>query len=237
MTDNRDYSHLRPLEFTPDISLHAEGSCLAAMGHTRVLCTATVEDRVPPFLEGSGRGWITAEYGMLPRSTHTRQQRERGRNGASGRALEIGRLIGRALRMTVDPVPLAERTITLDCDVIQADGGTRCCAINGAVVALYRALEKLQGDGVFGKVPFTGLVAAVSVGILEGKPALDLDYRLDSSADVDLNVVMTEKGGLVEVQGTAEHAPFSRADLDSLLDLAARGIEQIFASQRKVLGL
>jgi ribonuclease PH len=217
---------------------HAEGSCLASMGLTRVLCSATVEEKLPPFLEGAGKGgWVTAEYGMLPRSTHTRQQRERARGSANSRALEISRLIGRALRIAVDLPSLGERTVTLDCDVLQADGGTRCCAVNGAVVALHLALGKLVAGGKLAANPLKTLVAAVSVGLVDGAPRLDLDYALDSRAGVDLNVVLTAGGKLVEIQGTAEHEPFDRGQLDELLDLAGEGIDRLIAIQKEVLGL
>ena len=234
----RSRTELRPVLLAPGWMAHAEGSCLAEMGLTRVLCSATVEEKLPPFLEHAGKGgWVTAEYGMLPRSTHTRQQRERSRGSANSRALEISRLIGRALRIAVDLPALGERTITLDCDVLQADGGTRCCAINGAVVALHLALGKLVGEGKLTANPLKTLVAAVSVGLVDGAPRLDLDYALDSRAEVDLNVVMTAGGRLVEVQGTAEHEPFDRSQLNELLDLAGQGIGHLIAIQKEVLGI
>ncbi len=233
----RQWNELRPVSFETGVSIHAEGSCMAVMGATRVLCTATVEETVPSFLEGRGQGWVTAEYGMLPRSTNTRQRRERSRSGAGGRVLEISRLVGRCLRMAVDMAALGERTVTLDCDVIQADGGTRCCAINGAMVALYIAMEKLVSEGKLAANPCTNLVGAVSVGQVDGRPVLDLDYPLDSNADADVNVVMTADGSLVEVQGTAEKTPVSRQALDSLLDLAAGGISRLIELQKEVLGI
>ncbi|MBW7997040.1 MAG: ribonuclease PH [Candidatus Glassbacteria bacterium] len=234
---HRKWNELRTTRFDAGVSIHAEGSCLAVMGDTRVLCMATIEDGVPPFLDGKGRGWVTAEYGMLPRSTNTRQPRERSRSGAGGRVLEISRLIGRSLRMTVDLEALGERTVTLDCDVIQADGGTRCCAINGAMVALYLALERLVQAGDLPANPCKRLVSAVSVGLVDGSPVLDLDYAADSNAEVDMNVVMTDDGGLVEVQGTAEKEPMSREDLDRLLELTSAGIKTIVELQKEVLGI
>jgi len=235
--DEKDRLDLRPVGFELDCNVHAEGSCMASMGRTRVLCTATVEQRVPQFLEGAGQGWVTAEYGMLPRSTHSRQQRERSRGVANSRALEISRMIGRALRIAVDLESLAERTLVLDCDVLQADGGTRCCAINGAVLALYRALDRLAAQGEIARNPMKGLMAAVSVGLVDGSLALDLDYQADSRAAVDLNVVMTGSGEMVEIQGTAENKPFSEKELDDMLSLARSGIEKLITIQKKVLGI
>lgn len=214
---------------------HAEGSALVEMGRTRVVCTATLEFRVPQFLRGSGRGWITAEYGMLPRSTRERMNRESvvGRQG--GRTLEIQRLIGRSLRAVTDMDALDEYTIWMDCDVIQADGGTRTAAINGAYVALYEAFRRLVDEGRLKEVPLADAVAAVSVGIVDGVPLLDLDFDEDASAEVDMNVVMTGRGDLVEVQGTAEKRPFSHGELEEMLDLAQRGIEKILRLQRTVI--
>jgi ribonuclease PH len=214
---------------------HAEGSALVEMGNTRVVCTATLEFKVPQFLRGSGRGWITAEYGMLPRSTRERMNRESvvGRQG--GRTLEIQRLIGRSLRAVTDMEALDEYTIWVDCDVIQADGGTRTAAINGAYVALHEAFRRLVDEGRLKEVPLTDAVAAVSVGIVDGVPLLDLDFDEDASAEVDMNVVMTGKGDLVEVQGTAEKRPFSRRELEELLELAHVGIGKILGLQRAVL--
>jgi ribonuclease PH len=215
---------------------HAEGSVLIAFGDTRVLCTASVEDKVPPFLKGKGRGWITAEYGMLPRATHTRGEREAARGKQSGRTLEIQRLIGRALRAAVDLSALGERTITIDCDVLQADGGTRTAAITGACVALVDALAWMRSRGMLAELPAHEFVAAVSVGIYQGEPVLDLDYAEDSACDTDMNVVMTGADRFVEVQGTAEGRPFARGELDALLNLAQRGIGQLIALQREALG-
>ena len=223
---------LRALEIIRGYTMHAEGSVLVAFGNTRVLCTASVEEKVPPFLKGRGQGWVTAEYGMLPRSTHTRTDREAARGKQSGRTQEIQRLIGRSLRAITDLKALGERQVTLDCDVLQADGGTRCAAITGACVALHDACRSLVAQGRLAASPLRDFVAAVSVGIVEGAPVLDLDYSEDSACDTDMNVVMTGSGGIVEVQGTAEGPPFSRAELDALLELAAGGIAGIVAAQR-----
>jgi ribonuclease PH len=215
---------------------HAEGSALIAFGDTRVLCTASVENRVPPFLAGSGAGWVTAEYGMLPRSTHTRTEREAARGKQSGRTLEIQRLIGRALRAGVDLQALGERTIQVDCDVLQADGGTRTAAITGAFVAVHDALSWMRARNLIGALPVRDFVAAVSVGIYQGVPVLDLDFAEDSACDTDMNVVMTGSGKFIEVQGTAETHPFTRAELDMLLGFAAQGISDLVALQRQALG-
>jgi len=215
---------------------HAEGSVLVEFGDTKVLCTASVEEKVPPFLRDRGQGWVTAEYGMLPRSTHTRTDREAARGKQSGRTLEIQRLIGRSLRAVTDLDALGERTITLDCDVIQADGGTRTAAITGGCVALHDALSTLVQRGLVRKHPARDFVAAVSVGVYEGVAVLDLDYAEDSACDTDMNVVMTGSGGFVEVQGTAEGAPFGRAQLDDMLELARRGIAELVAKQKQALG-
>ena len=228
-------AQLRPLTITRDYTCHAEGSVLVAFGNTKVLCTASVEEKVPGFLKGKGQGWVTAEYGMLPRSTHTRSDREAARGKQSGRTQEIQRLIGRSLRAVMDLNALGERQIVLDCDVLQADGGTRCASITGALVALHDAISKLLAAGKLTISPLKDFVAAVSVGIVEGVPVLDLDYPEDSSCDTDMNVVMTGSGGMVEVQGTAEGTPFTRAELDSLLALAEDGIGQIIAAQRAAL--
>ncbi|MBK5930001.1 ribonuclease PH [Halochromatium salexigens] len=225
---------LRPLRFTPGFTTQAEGSVLAEFGETRVLCTASVEERVPPFLRGRAQGWITAEYGMLPRATGERTPREAGRGKQGGRTLEIQRLIGRSLRAAADLTQLGERTITLDCDVIQADGGTRTAAISGAWIALRIAIQGLVASGKLPQSPLKRQIAAVSVGVYAATPVLDLDYAEDSSAETDMNVVMTDAGGLIEVQGTAEAAPFSRVEMNAMLDLAAHGIEQIIAAQRAV---
>ncbi len=226
---------LRPLKITRAFTCHAEGSVLIEMGNTRVLCTASVEESLPPFLRGKGQGWVTAEYGMLPRSTHSRMAREAAKGKQSGRTQEIQRLIGRSLRAVTNLKALGERQITLDCDVLQADGGTRCAAITGAWIALHDACETLVRNGKLPASPLTDHVAAVSVGICAGSPVLDLDYPEDSACDTDMNVVMTGSGGLVEVQGTAEGAPFSRAEMNTLLDLAQAGIRQLIAAQEQAL--
>jgi ribonuclease PH len=227
---------LRTLRFTPGYTTQAEGSVLAEFGETRVLCTASVEERVPGWLRGQAQGWITAEYGMLPRSTGERTPREAARGRQGGRTLEIQRLIGRSLRASADLGQVGERTITLDCDVIQADGGTRTAAISGAWIALQIAARGLVDAGKLEHSPLTRQVAAVSVGVYRGTPVLDLDYAEDSSAETDMNVVMTGDGGLIEIQGTAEAAPFSRTEIDAMLDLAAAGIDEILAAQRAALG-
>jgi ribonuclease PH len=227
---------LRTVRITRGFTRHAEGAVLVEFGETRVLCTASVEDRVPPFLRGKGQGWLTAEYGMLPRATHTRSDREAARGKQSGRTQEIQRLIGRSLRAVVDLERLGERTIQIDCDVLQADGGTRTAAITGAWVAVHDAVEWLRGRGVLADSPLRDSVAAVSVGLWRGQAVLDLDYAEDSSCDTDMNVVITGSGGIVEVQGTAEGRPFSRAQVDTLLDLAADGIGRLAIAQRQAIG-
>jgi ribonuclease PH len=232
---NRRAEELRPLCLTRQYTIHAEGSVLVEFGDTKVLCTASVEDSVPGFLKGKGQGWVTAEYGMLPRSTHTRSAREAAKGKQSGRTQEIQRLIGRSLRAVTDLTTLGERQITLDCDVLQADGGTRCASVTGACVALHDACSRLVVAGKLAAHPMRDFVAAVSVGIFEGQPVLDLDYAEDSACDTDMNIVMTGAGGLVEVQGTAEGPPFSRAQLETLLDLATAGIDRIVAAQKKSL--
>jgi ribonuclease PH len=226
---------LRPIHFTRGYTRHAEGSVLVELGDTRVLCTASIEDRAPPFLKGQGRGWVTAEYGMLPRSTGERTQREAARGRQGGRTLEIQRLIGRSLRAACDLALLGERTITLDCDVIQADGGTRTAAINGGWLALHDALQWLVQRGQVSGEPLRSQIAAVSVGIWQGEAVLDLDYAEDSRAETDMNVVMAADGGFVEIQGTAEGKTFSRPQMDAMLDLAVRGIREILAAQRAPL--
>ena len=226
---------LRALSFTRRFTKHAEGSVLVAFGDTQVLCTASVLERVPPHVKGTGAGWVTAEYGMLPRSTNTRTDREAARGKQTGRTQEIQRLIGRSLRAVVDMKKLGERTIQLDCDVIQADGGTRCASICGAYVAVADAIAGLLASGKLIESPLMGSIAAVSVGVYQGSAVLDLDYAEDSDCDTDMNVVMTGSGGIVEVQGTAEGEPFSRATLDQLIDLAAAGIAQITAAQQAAL--
>jgi ribonuclease PH len=231
----RATDELRHVTLTRNFTKHAEGSVLVEFGDTRVLCTASVEDGVPGFLRGKGQGWLTAEYGMLPRSTHTRMQREAAKGRQSGRTLEIQRLIGRSLRAVTDLDALGERTLQIDCDVLQADGGTRTAAITGACVAVHDAFARLVASQVLARSPLRDFVAAVSVGVCAGIPLLDLDYAEDSSCDTDMNVVMTGAGGFVEVQGTAEGAPFSRTELDALLVLAERGIGQLIAAQKAAL--
>ena len=226
---------LRPLLFTRGYTKHAEGSVLVAMGDTRVLCTASVLDKLPPHKKGSGEGWVTAEYGMLPRSTHTRSDREAARGKQGGRTLEIQRLIGRTLRACVDRGALGERTITLDCDVLQADGGTRTAAITGAYVALVDAVNWLKSRNDIKRDVVHGAVAAVSVGIYRGVPVLDLDYPEDSDCDTDMNLVMNDGGGFIELQGTAEGHAFRRDELDALLALGEKGIGELFAAQRAAL--
>jgi len=231
----READQMRPVTITRGYTKHAEGSVLVEFGDTKVICTASVEAGVPRFLRGSGQGWITAEYGMLPRATGERMQREASKGKQGGRTLEIQRLIGRSLRAAVDLRSIGENTIHLDCDVIQADGGTRTASITGACVALVDALRVLKKRGSIKKMPAVQMIAAVSVGIHQGVPVLDLDYLEDSAADTDLNVVMTDKGGFIEVQGTAEAAPFSADELNAMLALARQGIEQLFAMQAAAL--
>jgi ribonuclease PH len=226
---------LRAVRFERGFQRHAEGSVLVAFGATRVLCSASVEDRVPPFLKGQGQGWITAEYGMLPRATHTRNAREAARGRQGGRTLEIQRLIGRSLRAVLDLRALGERTITIDCDVLEADGGTRTAAITGAYVALVDALRTLRRTGSLRADPLHGQIAAVSVGLYRGAAVLDLDYAEDAEAETDMNVVMNDAGAFVEIQGTAEGHAFHRAELDRLLDLAAGGIAQLLELQRAAM--
>jgi len=235
-SDGRSPLQLRPVTITPRYVKHAEGSALIEVGDTRVVCTVSVEERVPPFLKGAGEGWITSEYGMLPRSTSTRTQREASKGKQSGRTQEIQRLIGRSLRAVVDMKLLGERTLWVDCDVLQADGGTRTAAITGSFVALVEALRHLRQKGVFGELPLRDFVAATSVGKVNGEILLDLKYDEDSSAEVDMNIVKTGRGQFVEVQGTAEAAPFSDEDLQALMAAADRGIQELVAIQRKTLG-
>jgi ribonuclease PH len=229
-------NQLRPVTLEPGANKYAEGSCLVAFGDTRVLCTASIDDRVPPFLRNSGKGWVTAEYGMLPRSTHTRTDREAAKGRQSGRTQEIQRLIGRSLRAVTDLAKLGERQVKIDCDVIQADGGTRTAAITGSYVALALAFGKLVKDGLIAATPMTGAVAAVSAGLYEGAAVLDLDYAEDSNCQADANFVLTAAGGIVEVQGTAEKDPFSEAQFIALLDLARAGVTELFVLQRRALG-
>jgi ribonuclease PH len=228
---------LRAVELVPRFNKYAEGSCLARFGDTHVLCTASIEERVPPHLRNSGTGWVTAEYGMLPRSTGTRTDREAARGKQSGRTQEIQRLIGRSLRAVTDLKGFGERSIKLDCDVLQADGGTRTAAVTGSYVALHLAFQHLVRMGLLDKVPLTDQVAAVSCGIFKGRPVLDLDYVEDSAADADANFVLTARGGIVEVQGTAEKHPFAREIFAALLDLAEKGVAELALLQRQVLAL
>lgn len=230
-------NQLRTITFELGFTKHAEGSCLAKFGDTHVLCTASLEEKVPPFLRNKGTGWVTAEYGMLPRSTHARIDREAARGKQNGRTQEIQRLIGRSLRAVVDLKALGERQITVDCDVLQADGGTRTTAISGAYVALHQALQTLVQNGKLESFPLLHQVAAVSCGIVEGIPVLDLDYIEDSTAQADANFVLTDKGGIIEIQTTAEDKPFEEATLFEMMSLARQGIEEISCLQRKVLGM
>jgi ribonuclease PH len=235
-SDARPANQLRDTTITPNFLLHAEGSVLIEAGRTRVICAASVEDRVPPFLRNTGKGWVTAEYGMLPRATNTRMQREASAGKVGGRTQEIQRLIGRSLRSVTNLPALGERTIWIDCDVIQADGGTRTASITGAFVALALALETLRARDILKSIPLSDYVAAISVGIVDGEPLLDLAYDDDSRADVDMNIVKTGSGRFIEVQGTAEADPFSREALVTLLDLADSGIRQLVEKQRILVG-
>ncbi len=234
--DGRQPAQIRPVQMNPNYNKYAEGSVLIEVGDTRVICTATVEERVPPFLKGQGKGWVTAEYSMIPRATGTRTIREAARGKLGGRTMEIQRLIGRALRSVVNLEALGERTLTLDCDVIQADGGTRTASITGAFVAMIFALNKLVEQGMLEKIPVNDFIAATSVGMVNGLPVLDLAYAEDSTAAVDMNVVMTGTGRFVEIQGTGEEATFSRDEMNQLLDLAAAGIAELHRIQRQALG-
>jgi len=231
----RRTDELRPVRITRHYTRHPEGSVLIECGDTRVMCTVSVEPDVPPFLKGRGQGWITAEYGMLPRATNTRSRREAAEGRQSGRTQEIQRLIGRSLRAIVDLKALGERTLRIDCDVIQADGGTRCASITGARVALHDAISWCRAQGLVLGEPLTDFVAAVSVGVVDGVPALDLDYAEDSACDTDMNVVMTGRGAFVEVQGTAEGSPFTRGEMDALVSLAEGGIRELIAAQKRAL--
>ena len=233
----RAVDQLRELRMTRQYTKHAEGSVLIECGDTKVICTASIEDKVPGFLKGKGQGWMTAEYGMLPRSTHTRMDREAARGKQSGRTQEIQRLIGRSLRAAFDLNAFGERTLQIDCDVLQADGGTRTASITGAMVAAYDAFQQLVTKGAIGAVPVKSFVAAISVGVYKGMPVLDLDYIEDSGCDTDMNVVMTDAGHFIEVQGTAEGAAFDRAGMNRLLDLAQGGIADIIKLQKQVLGI
>ena len=232
----RNPDQMRPVTFKQNFTKHAEGSVLVSFGDTRVICTATVDKRIPRWMERGQGGWITAEYGMLPRSTNTRMGREAARGKQGGRTMEIQRLIGRSLRAAVNLEKLGEHTITLDCDVIQADGGTRTASISGAFVALSSAIQKMMTEGELEENPITHAVASISVGIYQGTPVLDLDYAEDSSAETDMNIVMNDAAGFIEIQGTAEGTPFSNAEMDQMLDLARKGISEIIAIQRQAVG-
>lgn len=231
----RKATELRTINLEPSCSKYAEGSCLVTFGNTRVLCTASLDEKVPPFLKNTGKGWVTAEYGMLPRSTHSRMPREAAKGKQSGRTQEIQRLIGRSLRSVMDLKAFGERQITIDCDVIEADGGTRTASITGGFVALHQALQKLVTGGILPSLPITDFVAAVSCGMVQATPVLDLDYIEDSAAEVDANFVLTGSGKIVEIQGTAEAAPFSEEDFSELLGLAKVGVSQLITLQKKVL--
>jgi ribonuclease PH len=233
--NKRANDQLRPIKITKDYIKYAEGSCLIELGDTKVITTATVEDSVPPFLKGKGVGWVTAEYGMIPRSCKTRVQREAAKGKLGGRTMEIQRLIGRSMRAVVDSKKLGERTIWMDCDVIQADGGTRCASITGSFISMVLALEKMRKTGAIDKIPVSDYVAAISVGISDGKPILDLDYDEDSSSEVDMNIIMTGSGKFIEIQGTAEREPFAKKEMDELLILAKNGIAELISVQKKVL--
>lgn len=235
-SNGRGESQLRPMSLTVNVNKYAEGSVFIEMGDTKVLCTATVDEKVPPFLKGQGKGWVTAEYSMLPRATQSRNQRESARGKLTGRTMEIQRLIGRALRSVVDLRALGERTITLDCDVIQADGGTRTTSITGSFVALAIAVSKIAEQHRLPAFPITDFLASVSVGIVNGEPMLDLNYEEDSTAKVDMNIVMTGGGAFVELQGTGEESPFTRQELNQLLELGERGILQLIEKQKEALG-
>jgi len=235
--DGRKPWQLRPVRITKGYNKYAEGSVFIEVGDTRVICTATVEEKVPPFLKGEGKGWVTAEYGMLPRATGTRSPREAARGRISGRTYEIQRLIGRSLRSVTDLAALGERTILLDCDVIQADGGTRTASITGAFVAMVDALSKLKQQGLLQHIPVTDFVAATSVGRLGGEIILDLCYEEDSAAEVDMNIVMTGSGRFVEIQGTGEEASFTRQEMDDMIELAVQGIHQLISFQKETLGV
>lgn len=233
--DGRKFDEKRPVKIIRNYNIYAEGSVLIEVGNTKVICTASIDEKVPPFLKGSGEGWITSEYGMLPRSTQVRKPRESTRGKIDGRTMEIQRLIGRALRSVVDLKAIGERTIWIDCDVIQADGGTRTASITGAFVALVDAINKLAKTVKFERYPITDYVAAISVGIIEGEKMLDLCYEEDSNAQVDMNLVITEAGRFVEIQGTGEQSPFSREDMNALIELGEKGIKELIAIQKEAL--
>jgi len=234
---NRKPDQMRPITLTRNYTMHAEGSVLVEFGNTKVLCNASIEERVPGFLRGKAQGWVTAEYGMLPRSTTNRMGREAAHGKQGGRTMEIQRLIGRSLRAVVNMKKLGERTVTIDCDVIQADGGTRTASITGGFVALADAVQKMVADGIIKENPLTGSVASISVGIFKGTPVLDLDYAEDSNAETDMNVVMTDDGHFIEVQGTAEGHPFTEAEMNQMLALARKGIGELCQQQKHVLAL
>ncbi|MFA6320481.1 MAG: ribonuclease PH [Candidatus Omnitrophota bacterium] len=231
----RASDELRKLKITKNYIKYAEGSCLIEIGDTKVITTATVENTVPPFMKGKGTGWITAEYGMIPRSCKTRVQREAAKGKLGGRTMEIQRLIGRSMRSVADMSKIGERTIWIDCDVIQADGGTRCASITGSFVSAILALESMRKSGLIKEIPVSDYVAAISVGMLDGKPVLDLDYDEDSTAEVDMNIIMTGDGRFVEIQGTAEREPFSKEDMNKLITLAKKGVDELICAQKKVL--
>jgi len=233
--DGRATDQLRPVKITKDYIKYAEGSCLIEVGDTKVICTASIEDKVPPFRKGSGSGWVSAEYGMIPRSCQTRTAREASRGGAGGRTMEIQRLVGRAIRSVVDLDALGERTIWLDCDVIQADGGTRTASVTGAFIAFVEAANVLKNEGIVKKIPISDVLAAISVGVVQNEEILDLTYAEDSNASVDMNIIMTSAGRFVEIQGTAEGIPFSRNRLNRLLDLAEKGISELIVMVKDTL--
>ena len=233
--DGRGRHELRKIKVVKDYIKYAEGSCLITFGETKVIATASVEEGVPPFLRGKGCGWVTSEYGMIPRSCKTRVPREASKGKQGGRTQEIQRLIGRSMRTVVDMPKLGERTIWLDCDVIQADGGTRCASITGSFIAMAFAMEKMRKDGIIKEIPISDYVAAISVGIVDGEPMLDLNYEEDSGAEVDMNIVMTGGGGFIEIQGTAEKKPFKKREMNSLLELAKKGIGELVGSEKKLL--
>lgn len=235
-SNGRSFNQIREIKVTKNYIIHPHGSVLFQMGGTRVLCSASIDNKVPSFLRGKGQGWVTAEYSMLPSSTNTRTTREASKGKLSGRTQEIQRLIGRSLRSIVDLEKLGERTVWIDCDVIQADGGTRCASITGAFIALMLAMKKLKKNGIIETIPIRDYVAAVSVGVVNGKNLLDLDYSEDSGADVDLNIVKTGSGGFVEIQGTAEREPFTDKQMNKMLTLANKGISQLIAIQKKMIG-
>lgn len=234
--DKRENNELRPIKITPNYIKYPEGSVLIECGDTKVICNATVEDRVPPFLRDTGKGWVTAEYSMLPRATDSRSKRDVSKLKLSPRSAEIQRLVGRALRSVTNLSELGERSITIDCDVIQADGGTRCASITGGFVALVLALEKLRAEGAFTKLPIRGYVAAVSCGLMDKTPLLDLCYLEDSGADVDFNFIMDDKNNIIELQGTGEERPFSKSELDAMYLLAEKGIAELVAAQKEIIG-